>query len=112
MSLVEMTQAEIAFGAPPQPGEDSIDEDVEHFAADAAVVGEQISQWDRQAQHPLSDGDVRKHSVHQVGGGLGHAPACAAATNISSASERHRTIGAAEIAVDPSNPKPGISTKQ
>ncbi len=53
------------------------DEDAKDRAAEAVVPGEEVAQAVGEAQHPLADGDVGEHTIHEVGGPLDHAPAAA-----------------------------------
>ncbi len=53
------------------------DEDVEDGAAEAMVPGEPVAHAVGEAQHPLADGDVGQHAIHQASGALGHAAAAA-----------------------------------
>ena len=57
--------------------QEGADKDAEDGAAEAVVPGKQVAQAVGEAQHPLADGDVGQHTIHEAGGTLGHAPAAA-----------------------------------
>ena len=71
---VAVTHAALARLAIVQVQEGS-DEDPEDGAAEAVVPRQQVAQAVGEAQHPLADGNVGQHAIHEVGGALRHAAA-------------------------------------
>jgi len=75
------------------------DEDAEDRTAEAVVPGEEVAQTVREAQHPLADGDVGQHAIHEAGSAFGHAPAAATGAEASPfAGERDQTLQGAGVA--------------
>jgi hypothetical protein len=60
--------------------EHGVDEDPADRAEQLAVVGEPGSKLERHGEHELPERHARQNVVHQVGGGLCHAPARARRT--------------------------------
>ena len=78
------------------------DEDAEDGAAEAVVPGEQVAQAVGEAQHPLADGDAGQHTIHEVGGALGHAAAPATGAEATAlAGEGDQPLQGAGVAPEP-----------
>ena len=50
---------------------------LQHRRDQLGLRGQQLAQRDRQRQHPLAHRHLRDDVIHQVGGGLCHAPGAA-----------------------------------
>ncbi|MFZ1058261.1 MAG: hypothetical protein WAP47_03600 [Candidatus Rokuibacteriota bacterium] len=82
--------------------QESPDEDAEDGAAEAVVPGEQVAQAVGEAQDPLADGDAGQHTIHEVGGALGHAPTAAARAEATAlAGEGDQPLQGAGVAPEP-----------
>jgi hypothetical protein len=62
---------------PSQRGEDRPNEDAQYRTRERRVVSEPVAEREGQREHPLPDGGLWQHTVHQVSGRIGHAPAAA-----------------------------------
>ena len=77
------------------------DERLDHLGADAPVVAEQDAQSPRQRAHPLPNGDLGDHLLHEVHRRVRHAPAEArGAETATLAAERDQPLEAAASASD------------
>ena len=88
--------------SPTQGGKDRAHEDAQHLRGERCIVSHAEAQRERQREDPLPDRDLRKHAIHEPGGGVGHAAAPAGRANAATfAAETDDAILAAGIAVQP-----------
>ena len=82
-------------------GADAAEQDAEHVAGEARVVGQEGADPLRQGEHPLGDGQRRQDVVDEVGGHLHLAAGVAGgADSAALAGEGHQPLGGARVAAE------------
>ena len=82
-----------------QGREERSQKDVQYLTHQLCVVGTAVTEWIRKRQHPLSHRDLGQDPIHEVRGGIRHAPSAAGGTESPFAREGQKTIEPAGVAV-------------
>jgi hypothetical protein len=84
-----------------QRGTDGAEQDAQHVAGEAWVVGQEGADPLRQGENPLADGQRRQDVVGEVGGHFHHAACIAGRANAAAlAGEGYEALGGARVAAD------------
>jgi len=73
-SVAHATQAELALGGVAQPRKDLAEKDAEDLRAELGIVGQEISQWGREGEHPHPYRHTGKNASDEKGCGVVHTP--------------------------------------
>ena len=106
---------DLTFGAssPAHRCKERTQEGAEDGSGETGVERQQVTQADRQRQHPLADGDPWQDPVHQVGRRIRHAAPQARRTEAAAFSrERDQPVGSAPVAMHPDEPVPEVAADQ